>query len=225
MYDEGLRVSVKLFAMLAPLPMPIRALGAVRDAPPDDERAAREARDSALAVRVSNGDAVALSDLINHHLGKLVGVARAVLGSNELVEDVLQDVFLTVWEQRHALDTQRDVVGYLHRAVRNRSISILRQERSRQRITDDVATSDTDLRRASINDADEWMEHADIDIQVRIAVRALSPALREVFLLSWNAGLTYQEIATLLDISVGTVQRRMHRATRRLAQTIPRPRS
>jgi RNA polymerase sigma-70 factor (ECF subfamily) len=147
----------------------------------------------------------------------LSGLAAALLESNALVDDVVQDVFLYVWEHRATLDVRTNVLGYLQRAVYNRVFNVLRHERSQQRKTGNAADLDTDFPRVARNDAEQRLEDEDLEVRLRAALAHVPPSPRRVFLLSWQAGLTYREIAGLLGMTTRSVTKQMYRATQTLA--------
>jgi len=189
--------------------------------PSDLDDATRQRRDAALVARIRDGDADALGELIRYYALPLSAVASALLGANPWVDDVVQDVFLSLWEHRVSLTVRSNVAGYLRRAVRNRTLNVLRHERAHQRIAD-VAERDTDLPRVATNEGERRLDDADLDARLRTALRHVPPRPREVFLLNWEGGLSYQEIADLLGVTTRTVSQQMYRATQRLLLYFPR---
>jgi RNA polymerase sigma factor (sigma-70 family) len=181
------------------------------------DRTVRQLRDVALVERIRQNDADALDELARHYVVQLSAVASALLESTDLVQDVVQDVVLALWEHRARFDVRTNVAGYLHRAVYNRTISVLRHERSQRRTAGSAAELDTDLPRVARNDAEQRLEEADLDAQLQVALEHVPPSPRQVFLLSWEGGLTYEEIANLLGITTRSVSKQMYRATQRLA--------
>lgn len=181
------------------------------------DRVARESRDLALLDRIRAGDAKALDELARYYVVQLSAVASAVLKSSGLAEDAVQDVILAIWERRETLEVRSSVAGYLHRATYNRAANLARHERSQQRRKDRAADLDVDLPRVAQNDAELRLEEADLDRRLHAALRLIPPSPREVFLLSWQGGLTYEEIAHLLEITPRSVGKQMYRATQRLA--------
>jgi RNA polymerase sigma-70 factor (ECF subfamily) len=147
----------------------------------------------------------------------LSGLAAALLESNTLVDDVVQDVFLSIWEHRATFDVRTNVLGYLQRAVYHRVFNVLRHERSQHRKAGNVADFDTDAPRVALNDAEQRLEDEDLEMRLRTALAHVPPSPRRVFLLSWQAGLTYSEIAGLLGITTRSVTKQMYRATQTLA--------
>lgn len=188
---------------------PLRALGFVAAMPTDE-------RD--LLVRLQQGDERALEIFMQRHGAKLGAVAFALLGRSDLAKDVVQEVFIAFWEQREIINIHHNVAGYLARAVRNRALNLVRQERRHWRVEDEADVYDPSMMLVAYNAAERSLEDGDFLARVFQALKAVPPQPRKAFLLSWHAGLTYPEIADLLDVTVPTVYKMMYRATERLAQ-------
>jgi RNA polymerase sigma-70 factor (ECF subfamily) len=138
----------------------------------------------------------------------LTDYANGMVRTRDGAEDVVQEVFVALWTQRDRLTTPDNLVGYLYRAVRNRSLNQLRHRRM---VTDwQVRQGAED--RAEAPPADRDTERGEITEAIRRAVSGLSPRCREVFELSRDRGLTYPEIAAALGISIKTVETLMGRA-------------
>jgi len=179
-----------------------------------DERAQRQARDAALVVRIRQDDASALTELARVYLLPLAAVAEGILGSNAFVDDVLQEVFVSLWMRRTTLDIPENVAGYLHRLVRNRVLNVLRHEQSQRR----VATMVGMLQEHSVqNDAERSLRDADTQTELRAAMAQIPESPRQVLSLSLG-GLSYAEIADTLGITVASVRTLMYRATKRLTR-------
>jgi len=177
-------------------------------------------RDAALLTRIRSGDAHALMELMRHHLAQLTTVVAALLGTADTAQDIIHDVFVAFWDHRDMLDSNLNVAGYLHRAVRNRTLNVLKHERSQKRIAQNAAALDFDCERTAHNEGERTLDEEDINAQLQVALAHLPPRLREVFWLRWSGELSYDEIGALLGISTKTVTQQMYRATRRLTAVI-----
>lgn len=124
-----------------------------------------------------------------------------------LAEEIAQDVMLELWRRRESLDVEQTFRAYLIRATRNRALNHIRHQRIVARESALAA-----LESPSAASAEEELLGVELERAVRDAIDGLSDDCREVFQLSRENGLKYAEIATTLEISIKTVEKRMGRA-------------
>jgi len=134
--------------------------------------------------------------------------ALAFVKDPALAEDVLQDVFLAYYRELQNGDV-RHVRAWLLTATRNRCCNLLRDSR-KEWLTDEVKVEAQD-------DPTDAVEDTDV---VTRALKVLTEAEKLVFSLHYLDGYTYKEIATGLDIPIGTVQTRCHTARKKLRRTV-----
>jgi RNA polymerase sigma-70 factor (ECF subfamily) len=140
----------------------------------------------------------------------------AFIGSAELAEDLVHDLFLHLWETRGDRDIVRLTRPYLFVAARNRALKLLRHRR----------VADAWIARVAGEAIPETNSPEDIVLQrelERAAERAISELpgrCREIFLLRRRDQLSYHEIAVRLDVSLGTVKSQMWHAATRLRESL-----
>jgi RNA polymerase sigma factor (sigma-70 family) len=187
----------------------------------EEHRALAIARDAALVARMRAGDEQALAELVRVYARALSAEAAVWLETRDLVDDVLQDVFLALWERRDALHTHESLAGYLHRVTRNRAVDLLRNDLATRRLADIIRT-DPAPETVDIPGSERTLEAADVDSWLDGALRQLPPSPRQIFLLNYQGGLSYAEIAERLGITQETVRKQIYRATQRLAEYFAR---
>ena len=170
--------------------------------------------ESELLSRLRQGDDDAYASIFREHYSSLVLGAARLLGDRSLAEEVVQDVMLELWRRRAELVLAGPLRAYLHQSTRNRALNYLRHGKT-------VRRSEPFVRPPSPSpQADERAISDELRQAVASAVAELSEPQREVFELSRKDGLTYAEIAGVLDISVKTVEARMGRALRHLRERL-----
>lgn len=134
--------------------------------------------------------------------------AFTLLKEQHPCEDIVQDIFLHVWEKKQNLVGEESLRFYLYTAVRNNCITYLQKSRK------SVVTGLTGHESASSPTVLYNAEKAEIDFAnlLKEALDRLPPKCREVFVLSRMSRLTYQQIADTLGISVKTVENQMGKA-------------
>ena len=167
-----------------------------------------------LLTRLRAGDDDAFSAIFREHYPGLVVTATRLLVERALAEEIAQDVMLELWRRRASLVLTGPIRAYLQQATRNRSLNRLRQARTAQRgevyvrgpsesPSSDAHTISTELRDAAAR-----------------AIASLSAPQREVFEMNREQGLTYNEIAQVLGLSVKSVEARMGRALKQLRESL-----
>src|SRR4051812_7399078 len=188
-------------------------------------RAARrpedDVADADLVRRIRAGDRTAVDDLYVRFRRPAFALARRILGDDGLAEDVLQDVFLSVWRDPAAFDRARgSVASWLLAVVHHKAVDAVRREES-QRRRQALAQQDLLLEApVSTRDVDEEAWTRVVAEQVRTAMAGLSPSQREALTLAYYGGYTQREVAALTGAPLGTVKTRMLSGMRRLKEEL-----
>ena len=167
------------------------------------------------------GDRRSFEQLYERFSGVLFSTAYRVLNSPEAAEDVLQDVFVQIWEKAPLYDPARGKpLTWAVTLTRNKAIDRLRGVQRRNRLHDDVekqsATFEQFDSRSSL-DAVDGVERAQM---VRGAIAKLSADQRRALELAFFSGLTQAEIAERLGEPLGTIKARVRRGMMRLRELI-----
>jgi RNA polymerase sigma-70 factor, ECF subfamily len=186
--------------------------------PPADVRAQNEA-DAALLREVARGDREALARLYDRFSRPLYAVAFRILRDATEAEDVVHDVFISVWQKASTFEPARcSALGWAVALTRNRSIDRLRTRRRRHELLDASAPADLGYEEnatdAKTSSAELWLKEK--ASAVRLAVTELSAEQRQALELAFFSGLTQQEIASRLHEPLGTVKARIRRGLLKL---------
>ena len=162
--------------------------------------------DTELMHAVARGDESALAALYDRYHSILLGLLLRILHSRAEAEDVLQEVFLQIWQRAANFDETRGrAFTWMVTLARSRAIDRLRSLQSRQR-ADDTALRDAP---ESVGDASDDALHAEHRDIVRGALAEIPEEQRRALLLAYFEGLTQAEIAERLGQPLGTVKTRM----------------
>ncbi len=171
--------------------------------------------DEELLLQVAAGDRVAFGSLYDRLAGPLFSLALKMLGQEAEAQDLVQEVFLTIWNKASTFDTARgSAFSWAVTQLRNRAIDRIRSRRRRGELMEafgpDLVPND------NMRTAAENAEAGDRSRQVHAALGRLSDEQRHVLRLAYFDGMTQAEIAQKLDEPLGTVKARAHRAMARL---------
>jgi RNA polymerase sigma factor (sigma-70 family) len=167
--------------------------------------------DERLLDRVREGDLPAFDELYARYEGPLYGFLRATLGNRADAEDALHESFLKTLKSRHVTFDQGGFRTWLYRVARNVALN---RRRSEARGAVAKAQLPRDQRLPTAHDQ---LEARQIAAALEGAVDRLPPPLAEVYRLR-TSGLTYEEIAGVIEAPLGTVKSRMHEMVRLLRE-------
>jgi RNA polymerase sigma-70 factor (ECF subfamily) len=173
----------------------------------------RETSDAALVMAVSRYHQDALAELYRRHAGAVFGLARRLLNEAALAEEIVQEVFVRLWNDPDKFDPSRGSLrSYLLAQCHGRSVDLLRSEVARRR------REEKDLRRTAESGYDLEREVWDLALadHVRDALATLPEGEREAIRLAYLGGHTYREVAVMLDEPEGTVKSRIRSGLKRL---------
>ena len=176
--------------------------------------------DEALALRVSaSGDGGAFAVLVTRYRGRLVALARRMLGGNaDEAEDVAQEVFVAAYHARQRYRRGEPFRSWLYRIAVNRCIDRQRAQSRRPGMSaiEAMPVEPVDPGPGPLGEllGDERDEH------LQAAVDALAPKYRAVFLLRHLDDLSYEEIAAATELPIGTVKTHLFRARAQLREAL-----
>jgi RNA polymerase sigma-70 factor (ECF subfamily) len=172
--------------------------------------------------RASADDERQFEALFLEHYASLCEFVDSYVHAPDVAEELVQAVFLRLWECRDTWEPKRGARAYLFAACRNQALDHLRHERIVAR-TAEVAM-DLDLGRSSAPlPADADLEAAELAAHLRLAVSRLPERRRLVVILRWQHQLTNPEIARVMDISVKGVEMQFSRALADLRRELGSP--
>lgn len=146
-------------------------------------------------------------ELVRDHSAQVYRLAYRLTGNQHDAEDLTQDVFVRVFKSIHNFQPGT-LNGWLHRITTN---LFLDQARRKQRIRMDALSVAPDHVWGSATGPEELHTDAELDADVAAALRALNPEQRVAVVLCDIEGLSYEEIAKVLDVKLGTVRSRIAR--------------
>ncbi len=172
-----------------------------------------EMSDAGLVVAISRYHQDALAEAYRRHAGSVFGLARRLLAEPALAEEIVQEVFLRLWNDPDRFDPGRGTLrAYLLAQCHGRAVDLLRSETSRRR------REEKDQRRTAEAGYDLEREVWDMAVadQVRQALQRLPEAERDAIGLAYFGGHPYREVAAMLGEPEGTVKSRIRSALKHL---------
>lgn len=174
-----------------------------------------------LVQRIRAGDVGAFEQLFRAMHAPLCEVVDAYVRSQDVAEDIVQDLFLTLWINRSELSWKESPRGYLFAAARNRAFHHLRHDALVRRR---AAESPADHRLTGTGSAaplpDHALQTAEVERRIRGAIDALPPRTRLAAVLRWNHDLAHKDIAVAMGITIKGVEKLLTIAKSQLRETL-----
>jgi RNA polymerase sigma-70 factor, Bacteroides expansion family 1 len=171
--------------------------------------------DRELYLKLRDGDERAFQSLFRKYYSAMCHFANQFLSDSEVAEEIVQEMFVKIWEKRTALNIETSVKHYLFRSVRNHCLNQIQHEKIKKQYANKV------LETASREfNPDDYFLEVDLIKRIEKSIEALPPKRREIFRLSREQGMKYKEIADELDISVKTVEAQMGLALKHLREDL-----
>ncbi len=171
--------------------------------------------ETALIEQAQHGDRNAFGELVRRYYPGVVQVVYRLCGDTGLAEDMAQEAFLRAWINLPSFRPQSSLRNWLYRIAVNATLDVLRrrpeetlEDEAVQMIPDQAAGPETAL-----------IEKERVAL-LQQAMQSLPEAARSVLVLREYGGLSYQEIASVLDVPVGTVMSRLNYARNRLRELL-----
>ena len=147
---------------------------------------------------------------------KLYKFGYSLLKSHEETENLVQDVFLNLWENRNKVEKDSSIKSYIFAITYNSAISILRKKAMESKFVEYLKS----LQIINEKPVNMELEYTELTNRINEIVYALPQRQKEVYLLHKVEALKYSEIAVLLDISVNTIENHMSRALKTIRKKL-----
>jgi len=177
--------------------------------------------DNELLRKIRKGDLSAFESLFSDYYVMLGIIAKSFVKDTRIAEEIVADLFVKLWERRKYFIVTVSLKAYLIKSVQNRCINYLRQHQkeNKQKQALEENINYEVLRWSDDFPLDKILEE-ELSDRIEKAIRNLPPRCREIFILSRDKGLQYDEIAVQLKISVNTVKGQMKIALARLRKDL-----
>jgi RNA polymerase sigma-70 factor, ECF subfamily len=144
--------------------------------------------------------------LFKHYYAPLCRTVNRMVRDTDAAEDLVQDVFVKVWNNRQALEINFSIKSYLYRSAINAALNYLEKNKKQ------VPMEEAAVLEPSANNVEDMLNAAEVQQRVSEATEALPPACKTIFILSRHENMSYKEIADTLNLSPKTVENQMGKA-------------
>jgi RNA polymerase sigma-70 factor, ECF subfamily len=178
--------------------------------------------DQQLVQSALCGDTEGFNKLVERYQSRAYGLCVRMLGDADMAADVAQDAFISAY--RHLPSLRGEFRPWLMRIVANACRDVLRSQKRRPSVSLDMTTDEDEAPALQIADTtagpEEQLLRREMQQTIATALFTIPADQREVIVLSDIEGMSYQEIADITGINIGTVKSRLNRARMRLRELL-----
>jgi len=168
-----------------------------------------------IQQRVAAGDEEAFKKIYYLFYRKLYLFSLAIVKIKEAAEEITEDVFIKIWQQRAHISAINNLRVYLYIATKNTALSYL-SKKAKDNLVEPFDNINIDLYKSSIT-PEELMITAEMYRKIQQQVEALPPRCKMIFKLVREDGLKYKEVSDILNISVNTIDVQIAIAIKKIA--------
>ncbi|MCY1719666.1 RNA polymerase sigma-70 factor [Prolixibacteraceae bacterium Z1-6] len=163
-----------------------------------------------IVKQLAKNDDSSLEELFNYYYPRLYNFSKSFLKIEEGIDDILQEVFVKIWQNRKKINNSATFNSYIFTITRNLLLNELRSRLNNQNIKEEVRKLSVAQEYLSFN----LYEYQELKEKVDKLINEIPDRQKEIFVLSRNEGLTHKEIAEKLGITTKTVEYHMSAALR-----------
>ena len=173
-----------------------------------EKNSQQRSAEAELLLRLQQGDEEAFASLFYAYKDKLFGFAMVLTNSSVKAEDLVQDVFLKIWQNRANITDIENINAFMFRMAQNQAIDELRRFSK-----ETLAHSSDFINEEALNpNPAESLLNKEIREKIKEAVDQLPPQQKRIYILHNEDGYKYEEIASELNLSVSTIRNHMSQA-------------
>ena len=172
-----------------------------------------------ILTELKYGSKKAFEYVFKTYFEQLCRYAQEILKDSDQAEDVVESLFVRIWEDRKKIDVHTSIRSYLYRSTYNASLNVLRRKRSENKYRDFF------LHHADFSKTHDYGSYSyplsgiienELEEKIDTVIENLPPQCKKIFLMSRVEDLPHKEIAEKLDISINTVKSQIMNALRKI---------
>ncbi len=167
-------------------------------------------------LKLKRGDTESLRKIYNLLRNQLISFLRGYMSDEENIQEIVQDVFVKLWENREKINSEESLLNYIYTIAKNHVVDVLRKHRLKLVEFDHIIENELE----NSNITSETIENKELEEIINKGINQLSDRKKEVFQLHRFEKLTYPEISKKLNISISAVEKNISSALKELRNYI-----
>jgi RNA polymerase sigma-70 factor (ECF subfamily) len=165
-------------------------------------------RDTEIIGRIREGDVGQFESLFRSSYVSLVRYAKTLIKDHDTAEEMVQDLFFRLWQDKEKIKIESSLNGYLFRSVHNKCLHYIEHNKVVERHAEDMSYRQTNIQ----ENPSDILQYQELQARIARILEKLPERCGKIFCMSRFEGLKYAEIAEKLSVSVKTVESNMGRA-------------
>ncbi|MFC4211252.1 RNA polymerase sigma factor [Pedobacter lithocola] len=172
--------------------------------------------DKELLQLLQKGDEAAFSEIFNRYWERLASYSIGLTKSEEESADIVQEIFISIWNRREALTINGSLAAYLIKSAKNLSLRYIQRNNHSTEFVEKLAEFIAD----NSQDIEENISVKELQLEIDNAVAKIPKKMLTIYLLSRDEQLSYREISKKLNISEGTVKKQISNALKIISNSL-----
>jgi RNA polymerase sigma-70 factor (ECF subfamily) len=173
-------------------------------------------RDSEIIGRIRKGDIRQFESLFRSSYASLVKYARTLIKDSDTAEEIVQDLFFRLWQNKEKIKIESSLNGYLFRSVHNSCLHYIEHLKVIERHEQEMSFVQSDGPESPA----EILQYKELQAKIARTIERLPERCGQIFCMNRFEGLKYSEIAEKLAVSVKTVEANMGRALKEFRKAL-----
>lgn len=169
-----------------------------------------------MVEKIRSGDQYAFERMFHTYYSKLCVFSNSYVKSLDIARDVVQEVFIKIWDNREDFEIRQSLKAYLYQAVRNQSLNQIEKNKQKRRLSESLKKHEDFLEEEHSSD----LNTEELTQKIWKLVEELPERRRSIFILYRKHGLSYKEIAEVMDIKRKTVENQMGKSLQFLRERL-----
>lgn len=172
----------------------------------------KELYEKRLLERIKNDSDSAFEEIYNRYWKQLFNFGMGKLNQPEIVEGIVQEVFIDFWVRRRSISIEQSLSSYLYTSVNFRIINQYKSRAIREKYLEGLKGQNPDFG----SSVEDMIQFKDLKLTIKGLIKDFPSQRQKAYKLRFNKGLSYKEIADIMEISVSTVEKHLVRAIKDL---------
>ena len=180
-------------------------------------------KENYLVQKIRDGDKNAFENVFKEYFTRLTNYAVGLVSDIVLAEDLVEDIFFYIWDNREIIRVQTSLKAYLYKMTHNKCLDHLKKEKVKLKYLKEAITQQKQELDERIEFANYYQPEIfsdEMDLKLYNAIESLPEQAKKIFIMKRFEGMSYAEISNQLNISENTIRKQMSRSLQKIKNAL-----